>query len=250
MNTDKSNQQPLANVTIILVRPRYPENIGAAARVAFNMGIQQLITVDPENQDREKMLKMATHKAAHLIDNMEVHPDLETALAPFSWVVGTTARLGNKRRVELTPRAAAAQIVPLLQGNRVALMFGNETMGLDNNALKYCQMITTIPTADFSSLNLAQAVAILTYELFQAASGRRETIHTPRLATTYELEGMFGHLEEFLKRIQVLKTEDTRYWMTSIRNLLGRRELRARETKIIRGFCQQFLHHFSEQGKK
>ncbi|UCG15048.1 MAG: RNA methyltransferase, partial [Deltaproteobacteria bacterium] len=81
----------LDNVTVVLHQPRIPENIGAAARAAWNMGISRLALVAPQNCDLTRILKMATHAAADLVENMEVHPDLATGLEPFHYVVGTTA---------------------------------------------------------------------------------------------------------------------------------------------------------------
>jgi tRNA/rRNA methyltransferase len=245
-------QQLLDNVSIVLMEPKYPENIGAAARCAINMGISKLIIVRREEPDREKMLKMATHKAAHLIDSLQHFQELEQALAPFSYVVGTTARQGRKRHIENSPRFIFDSLLPLLQDNQVALLFGPEHRGLTNEDLKYCQMTVTIPTADFSSLNLAQAVAILCYELYWTVMySQKTTTFTPKLANNYQLQGMYEHVEEMLNRIGFLNTNDSTYWMRNIRHFLGRVGLRAKEAKIIRGFCRQFLwydeHHKKEK---
>jgi tRNA/rRNA methyltransferase len=248
--SSKKTQRLLDNITIVLMEPKYPENIGAAARCAMNMGISQLIIVRDEEPDREKMLKMATHKAAHLIDGLLHFQELEQALAPFSHVVGTTARQGRKRRIENSPRFIFDSLLPLLQDNQVALLFGPEHRGLTNEDLKYCQMTVTIPTADFSSLNLAQAVAILCYELYWTVMySKKTTTFTPKLARNYELEGMYEHVEEMLNRIGFLNTNDSTYWMRNIRHFLGRVGLRAKEARIIHGFCRQFLW-YDKQHKK
>ncbi len=240
----------LANAAIVLMEPKYPENIGAAARTAMNMGIPRLIVVRQEAPDREKMLRLATHKGAELIDRLERHLTLEAALAPFSYVIGTSARAGRKRRLEKTPRDMAEIVPPLLAENKVALLFGPEHRGLTNDDLKFCQLTVTIPTADFSSLNLAQAVAILSHELFYGAlsAGRKlEGRYQPRLADTRELEGMYAHVEQLLSRIGFLKTEDTSYWVRNIRRFLGRVGLRSKEARIIRGICRQFLWYEGNQ---
>jgi len=249
-STSKKSKQMLDNITIVLVEPRYPENIGAAARCGLNMGISRLIVVHSEAPDREKMLKMATHKAAHLIDDLERYTNLAEALAPFSHVVGTTARQGRKRRIENSPRYMLDNILPLLKNNRVALLFGPENRGLTNEDLKYCQTTVTIPTADFSSLNLAQAVAILCYEIFWGIMYSGKDMQPgPKLATSHELEGMYGHVEQLLNQVGFLRTDDSSYWIRNIRQFLGRIGLRAKEARIIRGFCRQFLW-YDEQLKK
>lgn len=246
----ENTQQMLDNIAIVLVEPKYPENIGAAARCAMNMGISRLIIVRDDVPDREKMLKMATHKAAHLIENLEQYNDLKEALASFSHVVGTSARQGRKRRIENSPRHMLDTLLPLLENNKVALLFGPENRGLTNDDLKYCQTTVTIPTADFSSLNLAQAVAILCYELYWGIMYSGNIIQSsPKLADSHELEGMYVHVEELLNRIGFLRTNDSSYWIRNIRQFLGRVGLRAKEARIIRGFCRQFLW-YDEQLKK
>jgi len=234
----------LSQVAIVLVRPKFPENIGSAARVAFNMGIRHLVLVREALPEREAMAKMATHKAAHLLDTMELHPTLEEALRPFSVIVGTTARLGKKRTLEKTPREVVQEVIPDLANNRLAIMFGPEDTGLTNDELKYCRYISSIPTADFSSLNLAQAIAIHCYELYY------QIIHAPyafeprpQIATSYELEGMYEHVEEALLRIDFLEEKSHTYWMNNVRQFLGRIRLTSKEAKIIRGICRQFLWH-------
>jgi tRNA/rRNA methyltransferase len=249
--SSQKTQHLLDNVSIVLMEPKYPENIGAAARCAINMGISKLIIVRREEPDREKMLKMATHKAAHLIDSLQHFQELEQALAPFSYVVGTTARQGRKRHIENSPRFIFDSLLPMLQDNQVALLFGPEHRGLTNEDLKYCQMTVTIPTADFSSLNLAQAVAILCYELYWTVMySQKTTTFTPKLANNYQLQGMYEHVEEMLNRIGFLNTNDSTYWMRNIRHFLGRVGLRAKEAKIIRGFCRQFLWYDEHQKKE
>ena len=240
---EEAQARQLANVAIVLMEPKFAENIGAAARCAMNMGISRLIVVRDEEPEREKMLMMATHKAAHIIDGMELHRDLATALAPFAMVVGTTAREGRHRHGLNSPREVVGQVLPLLAENQVAFLFGPEHRGLTNDDLKFCRLKSTIPTADFSSLNLAQAVAIHCYELYGAllAQDGGPSHHRPKMASTYELEGMFSHVEELLKTIDFLKTTDYEYWMHNIRHFLGRMELRSKEAQMVRGFCRQFL---------
>jgi len=247
----QKSQHLLDNISIVLMEPKYPENIGAAARCAMNMGISQLIVVRDEAPDQEKMLKMATHKAAHLIEDLKRFTNLKDALAPFSHVLGATARQGRKRRIENSPRYMMDTILPLLEHNQVALLFGPEHRGLTNEDLKYCQTTVTIPTADFSSLNLAQAVAILCYELYWGVMYSGKIMQsTPKLASSHELEGMYEHVEKLLNTIGFLRTNDSTYWIRNIRHFLGRVGLRAKEARIIRGFCRQFIWYDDQQKKE
>ena len=238
----------LANLAVVLKQPKYAENIGAAARMCFNMGISQLILVRDEEPNHEDMAKMATHKAVHLIDKMERHERLEDALAPFSFVVGTTARLGRKRTVERPPRDIIGDILPLLTHNKIAFLFGPEDRGLTNDDLKFCQYTSCIPTAEFASLNLAQAVAIHCYELYYAiVEQSREEAAEPEYASTFQLEGMYRHVQEALLKVDFLDEKSQHYWMRNIRQFLGRVRLSSKEANIIRGICRQFLWYQTTQ---
>jgi len=228
------------------VEPKFPENIGAAARVAWNMGLSRLIIVREEFPDYTIMAQMATHKAVHLIDNMEFHHNLEEALKPFSQVVATTARRGRQRLTEKTPRDVAHEISSLLPNNQVAFLFGPEDRGLTNSDLKYCQKTSTIPSADFSSLNLAQAVAIHCYEIrYTLIHEPKNIISAPQYASTFELAGMYRHVADALLEIDFLQEKSQTFWMKNIRQFLGRVHLTSKESNIIRGFCRQFLWHHS-----
>ena len=228
----------LDHVTIILHRPRIPENIGAAVRAACNMGISRLMLVAPEDCDLTRILKMATHAAADLVEDMEVYSDLGAALEPFHYIVGTTARTGGQRQELKTPREIAKMLVPICTNNRVALLFGPEDRGLTNAQLRYCHAVVTIPTSGFSSLNLAQAVMILCYELMMAGDKPTDQF-VPRLATRRELDGMYEHLKETFIKINFINPDNPDYWMQNIRRFFSRIGLRARDVKIIRGICRQ-----------
>ncbi|MBW1980996.1 MAG: RNA methyltransferase [Deltaproteobacteria bacterium] len=234
----KSTTTYLDNIAIVLHRPRFPENIGAAARAACNMGLWRLILVDPVNCDLTRILRMATHAAAEVVEKMDVYPDLAAALSSFSYVVGTTARVGGQRRELRTPRKMAAELVPICRHNEVAIVFGPEDRGLTNADLRFCHALVTIPTSGFSSLNLAQAVMIISYELLLA--GRTEVSEfVPRLANRQELDAMYDHLEETFIKIGFINPENPDHWMQNIRRFFSRVGLRARDVKVIRGICRQ-----------
>lgn len=226
------------NITIVLHGSRCSENIGAAARAAWNMGLSHLLLVAPQNLDHNRMLKMATHAAAHLIDHMEIFQDLTAALRPFHYVVGTTARTGGHRKELKTPREMAGELMPICERNRVALLFGPEDRGLTNAELRQCHALVNIPTAGFSSLNLAQAVMILCYELF-LAEGQPVERFVPRLANRYELDGMYEHLKATLTKINFITSDNPDQAMQNLRSFFSRIGLRARDVKVIRGICRQ-----------
>jgi tRNA/rRNA methyltransferase len=236
------------HIAIVLVQPQIPENIGAAARAMNNMGIRRLVVVDPKECDLSRVLKMATGSSIDLIEEMELCEDLTRAVASYEYVVGTTARTGSLRPAMTHPRRLAHNLVPISQDNHVAVLFGPEHRGLTNEELRLCHSIVTIPTADFSSLNLAHAVMILCYEIFLASRDSR-TEYVPRLATREELEGMYEHVKQMCLKIGFIDPQNPEHWMLNIRRFLSRLPLRAREVRIIRGVCRQ-IDWYTEQLEK
>jgi tRNA/rRNA methyltransferase len=238
----------LENIAIILVEPQIPENIGAAARAMSNMGLNRLLLVNPKNCDLYRVLKMATGSSADIVEEMEFFEDLQEALGPFGHIVGTTARTGSHRPAMTDPRRLAADLSPVTDNNRVAILFGPEDRGLSNEHLRYCHTIATIHTASFASLNLAQAVMVVCYELF-LASNVPSTENLPRLANRFELEGMYEHLADVLMKIGFINPENPEHWMLNVRRFLSRLPLRAREVRIVRGICRQ-IDWYTEQLEK
>jgi tRNA/rRNA methyltransferase len=227
----------LEKVAIVLFRPQLPENIGAVARAACNMGINRLVLVQPLELHAERMAMMATGPSVRLLDTMEVHDDLAAALAPFEYIVGTTARLGGVRTDYASPREMAARLVEISAENEVALLFGPENWGLTNEELPFCHALVTIPTGECSSLNLAQAVMVMAYELFTAASPKPH--YVPRMANSQEMQIMYTMLQETLVKINFISHQNPEHWMFNVRRLFARHGLRAGEAQVIKGICRQ-----------
>jgi len=253
----------LKHVSIVLHQPRFAENIGATARAAWNMGLSHIIVVNPEDTDWERMTKLSTHVARGLLEQMETFDSLDVALAPFHYIIGTTARLGGQRKELVDPAQAAEKIRSLGPKNRVALLFGPENRGLSNEELRYCHATVNIPTASVSSLNLAQAVLLLCYEIFLAhlpktvrgtefgvdseltselinQNAKLRTLNSDHsLATSFELEGMYRHLQEVLLLMDFLDEQNPELWMMSLRRFFSRIGLYPQEVRMIRGICRQ-----------
>lgn len=247
-----SDRVNLDNISIVLLQPRYSENIGAAARAMRNMGIRHLVIVDPQNFELYNAMKLATHFASDILEKSKFYPDLKEALAPFGYVVGTTARLGGQRQDVFTPLKMAEKLIPISAQNRIAILFGPEDKGLSNEDIRYCHALVNIPTTEFSSLNLAQAVMILCYEVFIAGEEAIEKF-TPRMASRYELDGMYDQLKDILVRISYINSENPDYWLHHFRRFFNRLQLRAKEVNIIRGLCRQvdwYGKKCYEDGKK
>ena len=228
----------LDHISIVLHKPQFPENIGAAARSAKNMGIGRLVVIDPANFDLEKIRMMATHAASDVVEKIILCNTLKEALADYSTVVGTTARLGKERTGIFSPSQMAQKLISTSRENPVAIVFGPEDRGLANEYIRQCHHLVNIPTAGFSSINLAQAVMILCYEIFSASIEKSDSF-VPRLANRYELDGMYDQLKQILIRIDYIKPDNPDYWMNHIRRFFSRIGLRAGEVSIIRGVCRQ-----------
>ncbi|MBN2255386.1 MAG: RNA methyltransferase [Deltaproteobacteria bacterium] len=237
------------HVTIILNRPKYAGNIGSVARCMKNTGLRNLSVVTDRTYDREEMLRMSTHCAADIVDNIMYWNTLRDAVAESHYIVGTTARRGSKsaRQPLTVPREMAETLAPLSHHNNIALIFGPEDRGLTNDELKFCHTLVTIPTADdLRSLNLSQAVMICCYEIliaFQESVPR----FTPRLASSRELEEMYDHLRDMFMTIDFINHENPDYWMMNVRRLLSRFHLHSKEVKIIRGICRHMERYAKKQ---
>jgi tRNA/rRNA methyltransferase len=238
----------LERIAIILAEPQIPENIGSVARAMNNMGLRRLVLVNPKNCDLSRVLKTATGTSIDVVEKIEVYETLKEALGPYQYVVGTTARIGSVRPAMTQPHSLAQDLISISKNNHVAILFGPEDRGLSNEQLRYCHTIATIPTALFSSLNLAQAVMIVCYEIFLAA---REIAPEPlpRLANKFELEGMYEHLKDVLMKIGFIDPQNPEHWMLNIRRFLSRLPLKAREVRVIRGVCRQ-IDWYTEQLEK
>ncbi len=242
------NAPDLTNITVILNNPRYPENIGAAARCCKNMGVNSLRLVNPERLDMEKIQKMATHEALDIVEQMTIHEDIRGALEDLHFIVGTTARTGRKRRPTHSPREVAAHVATFEPEIRAGLLFGSEKWGLSNEDLDLCSSIAVIPTSKFSSINLAQSVMILCYEVFMAKSGC-QVIHRPRPANFVEMEGMYNHLHGIFEQIGLFQKQTPAYWMRNARRLFNGKAITAKDVKMVRGFLRQVSWALKNAGK-
>jgi tRNA/rRNA methyltransferase len=228
----------LSNITIVLVEPQNPGNVGMVCRAMKNMGLSGLRLVNPCRTDHPEALKFAV-AARDLLEGAVIYPTLKEALADCPFSVATTRRHGKYRQEIFTPQEIAAKVGGVKDAGRVALVFGREDSGLTTDEVALCRWQATIPTAgDFGSLNLAQAVLVFAYELFR---GEGETF--PRLeripAQNGELETLYDHMEQTLLRIGFLNPQNPDHIMRTIRRIFARAELDPREVSVLRGLMAQ-----------
>ncbi|MGA9341549.1 MAG: RNA methyltransferase [Rhodanobacteraceae bacterium] len=228
-----------SRVRFVLVSTSHPGNIGAAARAIRTMGFSRLALVAPQRFPHADAIALASGANA-VLENAVVSANLADAIAECQLVIGATARRRGVALPELGPREAAASLVAAAQeGAEVAVLFGNERSGLDNNELARCHAALTIPSDPaFASLNLAQAVQVVAYELRLAQHNlsiapKRHRTDAP--ASSAQMEGFFGHLADLLDDIDFHKGRSPRTIMWRLRRLFLRAQPDQRELRILRG---------------
>ena len=235
----------LAQVQVVLVRPRFPENIGAAARAVANFGLGGLRVVAPQRLWEEPMRRLASRGGRPVLEAMVVCEELGEALGDCVAAFATTARRGSRRGRLLAPRRAAPLALEWAERGPVALVFGPEDRGLTTGEVDACQETICIPTAESSSLNLAQAVVVVAYELRLAAlerAGREESAsRVPRPASLQELEGLKAHLKQALVAMGVIPADNPDHFFRPFKNVLERAGLSAREVRALHGIARQAL---------
>jgi tRNA/rRNA methyltransferase len=220
-------------ISIVLVRPKFPENIGSVARVMKNMGLTRLILVDGCSPLHANAYKVASG-AEDILERAEEVPSFTEAISDTACVIGTTSREGEKRRPLLFPRDLMKKLIPLSMRNSIALVFGPEREGLTNQELDHCHLTVRIPSSTaFPSLNLSHAVSILCYEFFQCSLPIEE--RPSEVAKTEDLEKMFDHMEKTLIDIGFLDAKHPAPIMRVLRRLFGRSQMNSREVQILHG---------------
>ena len=230
----------LQDIRIVLVETTHPGNIGAAARAMKNMGLSRLVLVNPQCAVDNQAYARASG-ADDVLNNLVRHESLTAAVADCVLVVGTTARTRSLVWPALTPHSLAQKLAETADDNPVAVVFGREDSGLTNEELQHCHFSVTIPTnPDFSSLNVASAIQVISYEIFSRLqddpadeSPRRSRLESP--ADSAQLEGLFDHLQRLMIDIDFLDQDNPRQIMKRLRRLYQRAEPTVNEVNILRG---------------
>jgi len=228
----------LENVRIIMVGTTHPGNIGAAARAMHNMGISRLSLVKPECPIGE--IAYARASGANIIlDERETFENLPSALSDCHQVFATSARKRSLAWPEIDPREMARQLFLQNDDYQVALVFGREHSGLNNDELQMCNQMVSIPTnPHFSSLNIASAIQVLCYEIYRqqfTASEPAPPSQSDLPASNAEVEGYFEHLQQSLEQSGFINREQPGLIMQRLRRLYLRSNLTRNEVNILRG---------------
>ena len=267
--TDKSrNQVPGPAPIVVLVNPQLGENIGTAARAMANFGLHELRLVAPRDGWPNDKALTSSSGAAWIIDGATVFNTLAGAISDANYVYATTARPRGMIKDVITPEQAGRDMRDRVgRGEKLAVLFGRERWGLDNDEVSLADVIVTAPVNPaFASINIAQAVLLMGYEWYkdQAQSLGQETperaaldgpgLQTPdtRPATKEELHGFFDHLERELDEAGFFKTAEKKPGMVrNIRNLFARAELAEQEVRSLRGMVASLTraHERRKQAK-
>ena len=225
------------SIRIVLVEPQHPGNIGAVARAMKNMGLHELHLVRPLQFPHAEALARASG-ADDLLSAARVHESFDAAIADCGLVVGTSARRRHLPWELHEPRECSDRIVQASRAGGAAVVFGAERTGLTNAELQRCNMLLTIPTnSEYSSLNLAMAVQVVSYELWLAMRSGAPAQPEPDvpLASGEEMARFYEHLQRVLDEIDFKDRTGGGQLMTRIRRLFNRAQLDQNEMNILRG---------------
>lgn len=231
-------------IRIVLADTSHPGNIGSVARAMKNMGLDELVLVRPKRFPDAEATALASG-AADLLMRARVSATLLEALDGCGLVLGASARPRSANWTVLDPREAAARLLAESGRGPVAVVFGNERNGLSNDDLLLCHALLNIPAnPDYESLNLAQAVQIVTWEIRMGAGAtpRRLAAESPP-ATVQQVHDLYQHLAAVLTEIGFLDERNTAGLLRRLERLLARAEPDAKEVQILRGLLTAVQRH-------
>ena len=229
----------LPNIRVVLVRPLGSANVGAAARAMKNMGVGELALVRPAVRRFKAAEVMAVH-ARDLVRQARICATLDEAIGDCALVVGTTCRGGPYRASAEDPEQLAPVLLDAAAHGPVAVLFGPEDHGLTNDDLRVCQRLIAIDTSRaYASLNLAQAVLLVCYELRRAARAGARVQPDLVPAPAGVVHRMYDHLQRALLSIGFLHPQNPEHIMFALRRLFGRAGLQDPEVRILLGMARQ-----------
>jgi len=236
-----STAERQAKIRIVLVNTSHPGNIGGAARAMKNMGLAELYLVEPREYPAPRAVWRAAG-ARDVLANAKIVGSVDEAIKDCGLVIGTSAR---ERRIPwplINPRECGDKIWQEAKSHQVALLFGREDRGLTNSELQKCHYHVHIPSnPDYSSLNLATAVQVLSYEI-RMASLASESGDLPAmndwdqpLATADELELFHDHLATTMADLKFYDPDNPKQLLTRMRRLFNRTRMDKMEVSMLRG---------------
>jgi len=225
------------SISIVLVEPQGPINVGSVCRCMMNFGCSDLRLVNPCPEYRSLDARQMALKAESILNLAPVFPTLQQALADCHLAFGTTRRFGKYRDTFLTPEQGAANALSRPCGSRVAFVFGREDRGLHTSELDLCQFFITIPTVSaYPSMNLSHAVSLMLYELRKGTMEDTKVTRDDQVpASASDVENMFTHMRRTLLEAEYLDFQNPDHVLRAFRRLFGRTGLSDREVRILQG---------------
>jgi TrmH family RNA methyltransferase len=226
------------NVYFILVEPKEAGNIGASARAMKNMGFKKLELINPAHFQNDEAKSMAC-RGIDILKRAKVYSGFKTTVKDKQLIVGTTRRFGKKRGLFFPLKEAAKRIIKAAKTNKVAILFGREKNGLTNQEIEECGFLVTIPSNPlFPSLNLAQSVMLVAYELSQ----KSYKAQTPQFVGHEEIVKLYQKINSTLKLLEYLprgnKDLEAKI-LLNLKHLVGRAGLTQWELNMLYGICSQ-----------
>lgn len=222
------------NIRIVLVQPESPGNVGAVARALKTMGLSQLVLVAPACDPGSENAVALAHNATEVLAAAQIVQTLTQALSDTSFSVATTNRTRCQNSPFLTPRQLAPELLAKSASLPVAIVFGRESSGLTNSEASLCSIQSTVPSAtDVPSLNLAQAVMIYVYELFQASVAEGEKSYPWQVARHAEFEQLYVHLGQTLEQLDTRPATTMESYIARFRRVLSRVPFESRDIKLL-----------------
>lgn len=230
-------ENPLDNIRIVLINTQFPGNIGAVARAMKNMGLSRLYLVNPGCQlDKEAFIRATS--ATNILENVIIADTLSEVISDCHLVVGTSTRDRGMSLPLLTARESGEQIAAEAINAQVAVVFGQESCGMQGEDLQQCNFHGYIPAnPDYSSLNLAAAVQTFCYEIFQASEAARAQPkdHVYQYPAAKDMEYFYEHLEKVLMDVNFIIPKHPGQMMQRLRRLFNRARPDEKELNILRG---------------
>jgi tRNA (cytidine32/uridine32-2'-O)-methyltransferase len=229
------------NIRIVLHYPSHPGNIGAVARAMWTMGLSQLVLVSPKSFPDDVAMKRASG-AEHILKAAVVVNTLDEALSDCGLVIGTSAQSRHLPWPQLSPKECAQKVWQQANSQTVAILFGPERTGLSNEDLQRCHYQVAIPANPaYSSLNLAMAVQVICYEIYQA-SLEIDNSDARILANDAQLQSFYQHLDQLLDLIHFRKPTSSPELMPKLKRIFNRAELDEEDINLLRGIFKKICN--------
>lgn len=235
----------MSRPAIILVQPQLGENIGKTARAMLNFGLTDLRLVAPRDGWPNPSAGPAASGAGTVLDNATVYEDIASAIEDCHLVYASTVRPRDMIKPVVTPREAAAEIKGLAKNHQAAILFGREASGLSNDDVAYANSIITVPVnPSFGSLNLAQAVILMAYELYAGEDDtpRFQPGHEDGLASKQEMEGLHSHITDALEERGYFRSAERRNKQEhTLRSVMQNASFSSQEVQTLRGVIKSLI---------